>query len=63
MLDMARKLHSRKDTEIDNKSRDDISWIKEMMQKPHLVSIKLHFISSPGLSHALSKLINFVFIF
>jgi len=39
MFNMARKLHSRKDPERDSKAKLNIEWIKEMMEKPHLVSI------------------------
>jgi len=41
MFDMARKLHSRKDPDRDSKAKQDIDWIREMMEKSHLVSILL----------------------
>ena len=39
MFDLAKKLHSSKDPERDSKAKQDIEWIKEMMDKPHLASI------------------------
>ena len=39
MFEMAKKLHSSKDQNRLNKARDDITWMKEMMKKPHLVNI------------------------
>jgi len=36
---MARKLHGRKDPERENKAKQNIDWIKEMLEKPHLASV------------------------
>jgi len=42
MRDMAKKLHSSKDPNRESKADEDISWMKEMMMKPHLVNISHH---------------------
>jgi len=39
LFNMARKLHGRKDPERDTKAKENIDWIKEMMEKSHLASI------------------------
>jgi len=39
IMEMAKKLHSSKDPNRESKAKDAISWMKEMLTKPHLVNI------------------------
>jgi len=36
---MAKKLHGRKDPDRDSKAKQDIDWMREMLDKPNLASI------------------------